>query len=154
TQQIEQEILFFALPFLYASAQFVPGHIVFLAIATVIAVLTTVDPVYFHRIAPHAGFASALHAYCTFIAALVVLPVAAHIPLDQALPLAMGITVATLIASIPRMLAASARPSVRVAGLVVLPLALLIAWVLHSWIPPAGLWVRDARITDRVENLE
>lgn len=154
TQQIEQEILFFALPFLFTASQFVPGQIVFLAIACAVAVLTTLDPIYFHRIAPHAGLATALHAYCTFIAALVVLPIVVHIPLDRALPIAMVVTGLTLAASVPRMLAATSRPSLQLAGVIALPLALIVAWALRSWIPPAGLWVRDARITDRVENLQ
>jgi hypothetical protein len=154
TQQIEQEILFFALPFLFTASPFVPGQVVFLALACGIALLTTIDPIYFHRIAPHAGLASALHAYCTFIAALVVLPIAAHLPLDKALPLAMALTAVTLVASVPRMLAATERPLMRAAGLLVLPLVLLTGWFFRNWIPPAGLWVRDARITDRVEELQ
>ncbi|HKY92402.1 MAG TPA: DUF5924 family protein, partial [Nevskiaceae bacterium] len=154
TQQIEQEILFFALPFLFTASPFVPGQIVFLALASGIALLTTLDPIYYHRIAPHAGLASALHAYCTFIAALVVLPIAAHLPADKALPVAMGFTVVTLAASVPRMLAATEGTFKKLAGLFGLPLVLAMGWNVRNWIPPAGLWVREARITDRVENLQ
>lgn len=154
TQQIQQEILFFALPFLFAATLGEPGQMLFLGGAIVVAVLITLDPIYLHRIAPHAGWSSALHAYCTLIAALVVLPVAVHLPLDQALPLALTLTLLSLLASLPRMLRSTDRLSLRVLGMLAIPCVMLTAWTLRSWIPPAGLWVRDARMTDRVQARE
>lgn len=154
TQQIQQEILFFALPFLFAATLVDPGQMLFMAGAITVAVLVTLDPIYLHRIAPHAGLSSALHAYCTLIAALVVLPVALHLPLDRALPLALAITAATLLAGLPRMLMAASSWKWRVLGCAALVLAFALLWTLRGWIPPAGLWVRDARITDQVEALE
>lgn len=154
TQQIQQEILFFALPFLFAATLGEPGQMLFLGGAIAVAVLITLDPIYLHRIAPHSGLSSALHAYCTLIAALVVLPVAVHLPLDQALPLALTLTLLSLLASLPRMLRSTERLSLRVLGMLAIPCVMLAAWNLRSWIPPAGLWVRDARITNRVEARE
>lgn len=154
TQQIQQEILFFALPFLFAATLGEPGQMLFMGGAIAVAVLITVDPIYLHRIAPHAGLSSALNAYCTLIAALVVLPVAVHLPLDQALPLALAVTLFSLLASLPRMLRSTDRISLRVLGMLAIPCVMFAAWGLRSWIPPAGLWVRDARITDRVDARE
>jgi hypothetical protein len=151
TQQIQQEILFFALPFLLSATQFDAGQILFGAGAVAAAVLTTIDPLYLHRLAPHPGLSSAFHAYCIFIAALVVLPIALHLPLDQALPLAMGVTALTLFASLPRMLLATASARMRGFGVLALAIAFFLLWALRSWIPPAGLWVREARITPWVK---
>ncbi|MGQ0621355.1 MAG: DUF5924 family protein [Panacagrimonas sp.] len=153
TQQIQQEILFFALPFLFGAMQLDAGQILFMASALAVAIVITLDPVYLHRIAPHAGLSSALHAYCTLIAALVVLPVVLHLPLEQALPLALAITAATLVASLPRMLSTTKALWIRLAGCLALAVSLLLVWLLRGWIPPAGLWVREARITDQVEQL-
>jgi hypothetical protein len=154
TQQIQQETLFFALPFLFGAMVIEPGQMLFMALSVVAALLVTLDPIYLHRLAPHAGLSSALHAYCTFIAALVVLPVALHLPLERSLPLAWGITALSLLISLPRMLRASPQRAVQVLGVAALVATLGLLWLMRSWIPPAGLWVREARLTDRVEDLQ
>ena len=153
TQQIQQEILFFALPFLFGAMVMVPGQMLFMAVATAIAIAVSIDPIYLRRIAPHAGLSSALHAYCTLIAALVVLPVALHMPLDEALPLSLAITGATLLASLPRMLFAVKGWGLRLSGCVALMVTFVVIWNLRDSIPAAGLWVREARVTDRIEGL-
>lgn len=154
TQQIQQEILFFALPFLFGAMQWDAGQILFMIGASAVALLVTLDPIYLHRLAPHPGLSSALHAYCTLIAALVVLPVVLHLPLEQAFPLALAITAATLVASLPRMLGATRGRHLQALGCLALGAAFALVWQLRSWIPPAGLWVREARMTERVEQLE
>lgn len=154
TQQIQQEILFFSLPFMFGASLLVPGHIAFMALAAVVALAVSLDPIYLHRIAPHAGLSSALHAYCTLIAALVVLPIVLHLPLDQALPMALAITALSLLLSLPRMLLAVSGWQIRVVGCVVLVSVLGLLWGVRGWIPPAGLWVRDARIAHYVDGLE
>ncbi len=154
TQQIQQEILFFAVPFLFGAMVLEPGQMLFVGVAAVVAILVSLDPIYLHRIAPHAGLSSALHAYCTLIAALVVLPVALHIPLDEALPLSMAITALSLLLSLPRMLIAAPNNRARLLGCAVLAAVFPLTWASRAMIPPAGLWVREARITDRIDGLE
>ena len=97
---------------------------------------------------------SALHAYCTLIAALVVLPIALHMPLDQALPMSLGITALSLLLSLPRMLMSVSTWKLRAIGCVALVAAFGLLWGLRGLIPPAGLWVRDARIAHYVDGLE
>ncbi len=154
TQQIQQEILFFSLPFMFGATLLVPGHIAFMALAALVALVVSLDPIYLNRIAPHAGLSSALHAYCTLIAALVVLPIALHMPLDQALPIALGITALSLLLSLPRMLLSVSTWKARTLGCVALVAAFGLLWALRGLIPPAGLWVRDARIAHYVDGLE
>lgn len=153
TQQIQQEILFFALPFLFAAAVLGSAQAVFLALAAVIALVVTIDPLYFRRIAPHGGWSSALHGYCTFVAALVVLPMALHMPTDEALPLALAITAISLVLSLPRMILSVDRVSLRWGGCFALILVLAMGWQLRGWIPAAGLWVREAQIAPWVREL-
>lgn len=154
TQQIQQEILFFALPFLFGAMVLEPGQMLFVGAAVVIAILVSIDPIYRHRIAPHAGLSSALHAYCTFIASLVVLPVALHMPLEQALPLSMAITAGSLLLSLPRMLMAAPTLKLRLLGCAALTAIFPLMWASRAAIPPAGLWVREARVALHVANLE
>lgn len=154
TQQIQQEILFFALPFLFGAMVLEPGQMLFVGVAAIIAILVSLDPIYLHRIAPHAGLSAALHAYCTMIAALVVLPVALHLPLDRALPLSLAITAGSLVLSLPRMLIAAPNHRMRLLGCAALAAAFPLMWASRAAIPPAGLWVREARITDRIDGLQ
>ena len=154
TQQIQQEILFFALPFLFGAMVMEPGQMLFVAGAAVIAVLVSIDPIYLGRIAPHAGLSSALHAYCTFIAALVVLPVAMHMPLEQALPLAMAITGGSLLLSLPRMLMSTPTLKLRLLGCAALAATFPLMWASRAAIPPAGFWVREARVAQDIVDLE
>lgn len=153
TQQIQQEILFFSLPFLFASMVWAPGPVVFMAVASLVALMVTIDPLYMRLIANHGGWSTALHAYCTFTAALVVLPVALHLPLDEALPIAVIIVAVTLLAGLPRMLMSVQRWPLRLLGTLALVASLWLALWLRAWIPPAGLWVREARIAPWIHEL-
>lgn len=155
TQQVQQELLFFSLPFLYAAMQPVPGQIVFVVAATALAIAAVADPIWWHRIAPNGALSVGFHAGCTFVAALAILPIAVHLPLDRVLAIAYGLTAATCLFAAPSLLRANPeRPTplprrlLRVAALVV---ALGLAWLCRAAIPPAGLWVRDARITTQIE---
>jgi hypothetical protein len=131
-----------------------PGQMMFVAGAALVAILVSIDPVYLRRIAPHAGLSSALHAYCTFIASLVVLPVALHMPLDQALPLSMAITAGSLMLSLPRMLMAASTVKLRLIGSAALVAIFPLMWAARAAIPPAGLWVREARVAQGIVDLE
>lgn len=154
TQQAQQELLFFSLPFLFTAMQPVPGQILFVALAALLAVASALDPVYWHRIAPNAALSMGFHAGCTFVAALVILPIAVHLPAETALPIAFGITALTLAISLPRLIRDADDPRSRQRRLVygtLVALLLAAGWLLRAAIPPAGLWVRDARITTAIE---
>lgn len=154
TQQIQQEILFFALPMLVGATVLAPGQLLFVGATALIATLICIDPIYQRWICPHAGISSALHAFCTFIAALVVLPVVLHLPLEKAFPLATGITAISLLASLPRMLSTASDMRWKLIGISALPASLALLWAAQSWVPPAGFWVQGARISDHIDGLE
>lgn len=101
SQSLQQEMLFFALPLMIGATQADAGQIVFTAIAAAAALLTTIDPVYEHCIATRAATRLLFHAYCSLIAAVVVLPMVVHLPLERALPLSLAAVTVWLLLTLP-----------------------------------------------------
>ena len=158
TQQVQQELLFFSLPFLFTAMQPVPGQIVFVTLAAALAVAAALDPVWWHRIAPNGVLSAGFHAGCTFVAALAILPIAIHLPLDRVLAIAFGLTAATCVIALPSLLrgnpAAPTRLPRRLLRVLLLAAVLGLGWLCRAAIPPAGLWVREARIATTIDGLE
>jgi hypothetical protein len=151
TQSLQQEILFFALPFLIGATHRDAGQIAFTGAVIVAALACTLDPLYTKSIATEATRSVAFHAFCSFLAGLVVLPIALQLPLEQAVLLSLALTVALTSLCMPRLLTGvSRRRGLWRIGVV---LALLAAtWFARAHIPPAGLWVRKAVITASVSD--
>lgn len=149
TQSLQLEILFFALPFLMGATRLDAGHLLFTGFAVVAALVCTLDPVYSRRIADRPFASVAFQAYCNFIGALIVLPVAARLSLELALPLALVITGVLLVLSLPRALR-EAGTGQRLLRLLLLAAAPLAVWALRAEIPAAGLRLGEARITASV----
>jgi hypothetical protein len=153
-QSVQQELLFFSLPLILGATQWQhPGQILFAAVAVAAALISTIDPIYNHRIAGRPVIGLAFHGYCSWLAALVVLPLVLHVPLERALPYAVLFVVVWLLLTMPRSL--KVLPSHRqraawAAGCILVPLAM---WQLRDNIPAAGLSVRDAKITQTIQNL-
>lgn len=151
TQSVQLEILFFALPFLIGATQFDAGHFAFTAVAAVAALVCSIDPLYSRYVAERPFVSVIFQAWCNFIGALVVLPLAARLSLEYAVPLAFAITGALLLVSLPRALA-QAGALQRVLRLLLLAAAPAGLWLLRAEIPAAGLRVSDARITQTVSD--
>lgn len=154
TQSLQQEVLFFALPFLIGATQRDLGQILFTTVVAFGALITTVDPIYHRRIAAHPGTSVAFHAFCTFIASLVVLPMAAAMPLEQALPIAIAVSGSCILLSLPRMLAGIRNHRLRLPGIAALAVCLSLSWQLREHVPPAGLSLKNSRITQSLEGLQ
>jgi hypothetical protein len=151
TQQLQQEILFFALPFLITATHRDPGQMIFTGVVIFATLASTVDPLYMKRVAGAGMLSVAFHAFCSFLAGLVVLPVLLQLPFEKAVPLSLALTAALTLLSLPRLLTGvSIRHGVvRVCIVLVL---LGITWFARANIPPAGLWVRQALITSSVSD--
>lgn len=152
-QSVQQELLFFSLPLIIGATQLDVGQIIFAAIAVSAALISTIDPLYNNRIAGRPVISLAFHGYCSWLAALVVLPMVVHLPLERALPYALVFVALWLLLTLPRslVLLTSYRLRVLWAGsCIVIPLAI---WLLRDNIPAAGLSVRDAQITQTIDNL-
>jgi hypothetical protein len=153
TQSIQQEVLFFALPFIIGATQPDWGQWLFTSLACIAALISTLDPIYEKRIAQRPALGLLFHAYCSFVCALVVLPIALKVQLENALPLALAITGLWLLLGLPRVWSDLSTPRARafgLAGLLLVPFGL---WLLRAHVPPAGLSVTDARISQSIQDL-
>jgi hypothetical protein len=153
TQSLQQELLFFSLPFLIGSTQRDAGQIAFTGLVGVAAVLSTIDPVYERVIATRAARRMSFHAYCSWIAALVVLPMVLLVPVERALPISLLAVSGWLLVTLPLSLYSMPRWRTRVAwiaGMIAVP---LLFWEMRAQVPAAGLAVTDARLTQTIEGL-
>ena len=153
SQSLQQELLFFSLPFLIGATQWDAGQIAFTSLVGIGALMTTVDPWYERLVATRAARRMAFHAFCSWIAALVVLPMVLLVPVERALPLSLLGVAAWLLLTLPLSLYSLPRWRTRIAwiaGMIGVPLLL---WELRAQVPAAGLAVTDARVTQTIEEL-
>ncbi len=91
TQSIQQEILFFSLPFLIAATHFEAiGQIAFTILCILAALVTAVDPFYDKYIYSKRAVSLAFHALCCFVAALVIPPLVVKLPTEESLLFALA----------------------------------------------------------------
>jgi hypothetical protein len=154
TQSLQQEVLFFALPFIIGATQLDWGQWLFTSLACIAALISTLDPVYEKHMARRPAMGLLFHAYCSFVCALVVIPIALKVRLENALPLALAITGLWLLLGLPRVWADLATPRARLFGLTALLLVPFLLWLLRAHVPPAGLSVTEARIAQSIDDLE
>jgi len=151
TQSLQQELLFFSLPFLIGATQLDVGQLAFTALVALAALLSTIDPVYERVIAKRAARRMSFHAFCSWIAALVVLPMATSMPVEQALPISLIGATAWLLLTLPLSLRSLPRlrnQLVWIVGMIGVP---ILFWQLRAQVPAAGLAVTDARITQTID---
>ncbi len=154
SQSLQQELLFFSLPFVIGATQSDLGQIAFATFVGVAALVSTIDPLYERWIAKRAARRLLFHAYCSWIAALVVLPMVLLLPLEQALPLSLGTVVVWLVLTFPlswRSLRSWRSRTAWLASVIVVP---IVIWELRAQVPAAGLAVMRARITQSLEGLD
>lgn len=145
TQAVQQELLFFALAFVLGALNPDPGQLIFAALVMAAALASTVDPLYWRMTSSAAG-AVAFHACCTFVSGWVVLPIVLHLPLEQALPVALWLTGALLLLSCPRLILGT-RPYRWVLHLALISAGLGLIWLLRAHLPAAGLLVKQAYVS-------
>jgi hypothetical protein len=153
TQSLQQEMLFFGLPFLFGAMQRDVGQIAFVAIAVCAALLTALDPLYERWVASRAATRLLFHAYCSLIAAVVVVPMVVHLSLEETLPLALGAVGVWLLLTAPMSLRSLRSTRLKVTWIACSLLAPLLLWGLRAHIPPAGLAVTQALVTQSVVDL-
>jgi hypothetical protein len=153
SQSLQQELLFFSLPFLIGATQLDTGQIVFTGLAASAALLTTIDPLYESYVATRAARRLLFHAYCSWLAALVVLPMVLLMPLERALPISLAGVFAWLVLTLPLALyslRSKKRKLAWVLGVLAVPPLL---WAVRGQVPAAGFAVTEARITQSIDEL-
>jgi hypothetical protein len=154
SQSLQQELLFFSLPLLIGATQRDAGQIAFTGLAAAAALVTTIDPIYERYIAKRVARRLSFHAYCSWIAALVVLPMVLRLPVERALPLSLAAVAAWLLVTSPLSLYSLRGWAAKTAWLVAIVAAPLLLWTVRAQIPAAGLAVTEARITQSVQQLD
>ncbi|MDB6060266.1 MAG: hypothetical protein JWM78_369 [Verrucomicrobiaceae bacterium] len=152
-QSVQQELLFFSLPLILGATQLHVGQILFAVIAIIAALISTIDPLYNRHVAGRPILSLAFHSYCSWLAALVVLPMVIHVPLERALPYALIFVVAWLLITMPRslpLLPDFRRRIIWAGSCLLVP---FLVWMLRDNIPAAGLSVREATITQTIHEL-
>lgn len=150
TQSLQQETLFFALPFVAAATVWSSAQPVFLGLVALAALVTTLDHIYLDRICPRPGRLLLFQAFCAFVAALVIVPLALHRDTGSALEMAGGLMLVGLLPGALRwMHELRARTWLR--GSAVALLLLAAGWGLRSHIPAVGLEVREMRATQSLD---
>lgn len=153
SQSLQQELLFFSLPFLIGATQRDLGQIGFTALVALAALVSTIDPLYERVVARRAARRLLFHAYCSWLSALIVLPMVLLLPVERALPLSVVAVFVWLLLTLPlsvRSLKHIVTRVVWVIGVLALPYAL---WQIRAQVPAAGLVVTSARITQTVDGL-
>lgn len=153
SQSLQQELLFFSLPLLIAATQIDTGQIAFTGLVGGAALVSTIDPWYERWIAARAARRMTFHAFCSWIAALVVLPMVLLVPVERALPLSLLAVGAWLLLTLPLSLYSLPRWRTRVAWMVGMAFVPLLFWELRAQVPAAGLAVTDARVTQTIDGL-
>jgi hypothetical protein len=151
SQSLQQELLFFSLPLLIGATQWDAGQIAFTTLVGLAALVTTVDPWYERLIAMRAARRMSFHAFCSWIAALVVLPMVLLVPVERALPLSLLGVAAWLLLTLPLSLYSLPRWRTRAAWMIGMIGVPLLLWQLRGQVPAAGLAVTDARVTQTVD---
>lgn len=153
TQALQQEILFFALPFLLGATRPDLGQWAFTGTALTAAALTLVDP-WYQRLQTRPVLRFLFHAWCVLVAALVALPLVAGLRVENALPAALAVAGVWLGLSLPAMWRRLPTRASRVGCVLVLLLAPLLTWMARAHVPPAGLVMREERITADIDGLQ
>lgn len=153
SQSLQQEVLFFTLPLVIGATQVDAGQMTFAGLVAGAAAVTTLDPIYERYIATRAARRLMFHAYCSWIAALIVLPMVLRLPLERALPLSLAAVGISLVLTLPLSLASLKTWRQKTFWMLTLLLSPLLMWELRSHVPAAGLAVTEARITQSVEDL-
>jgi hypothetical protein len=153
SQSLQQELLFFSLPLLIGATQWDVGQVAFTSLVAAAALLSTIDPLYERLVATQAARRMTFHAFCSWIAALVVLPMVLLLPVERALPISLLAVGAWLLLTLPLSLYSLPHWRNKVVWLAGMTAVPLLFWELRGQIPAAGLAVTDARVTQTIDGL-
>jgi hypothetical protein len=149
-QMVQQESLFFALPFFLAVTQWHHPQAIFTSLIIMCAVISLIDPLYYKKLAKNRTLFTVFHNFALFVVILVTLPILFKLTTSQSLAIAL---ISAVIFTLPSL--TSLMPNVRWwrFPLSVLILCILSAglWQLRSWVPPAALRLTDITLSHQVD---
>jgi hypothetical protein len=138
TQMVQQESLFFALPFFLAATSWNHGQAIFTGLLLLCALISVIDPIYYNQLAPRRSLFIVFHALALFAVLLVVLPLILHLTTGQSLAFALLMALLFSLPSLGRLLPSDRRWRLPLLALMLMTLAACL-WQGRSWVPPATL---------------
>lgn len=149
-QMVQQESLFFALPFFLAVTSWNHPQAVFTSLIILCAFISVVDPLYYKKLAKHSVLFTVFHNFALFVVILVTLPILLNLTTSESLTIAL---ITSVICTLPSL--GNLMPNARWwrFPLLVLLLSALSAglWQLRSWVPPAALRLTDITLSHEVD---
>jgi hypothetical protein len=153
TQMVQQESLFFALPFFLAATSWNHGQSIVTGLLLLCALISVIDPIYYKHLAPRRALFIVFHALSLFAVLLVVLPLILHLTTGQSLALALLMALLFSLPSLGLLL-----PSERWWRLPLLALMLMALagglWQVRSWVPPATLRLIGITLARQIDHAQ
>ena len=150
TQMINQESLFFVLPFFFITTTWNSGQLLFSGLLALAALASITDPIYYRWLAPRRWLLLIFHSLALFAVMLTALPIIFHLSTPQTYRIALLIATLLALPSLPGLIGFTGWR--RIVLLAALPLAMASAgWLARAWVPPATLWLTEVAISDRFD---
>lgn len=150
TQMVQQESLFFVLPFFLVVTSWDHGQAVFTVLLLLCALISVIDPLYYKHLAPRRSLFIIFHTLSLFAVLLVALPLILHLTTGQSLALALLMALLFSLPSLGKLLRNDSwwRRPLLVLMLVVLAGGL---WQGRSWVPPATLRLVEISLSQQID---
>nr|WP_193987479.1 DUF5924 family protein [Lelliottia steviae] len=149
-QVVQQESLFFALPFFLAVTTWDHPQAAFTGLIAVCAFISVVDPLYYKKLAKHSVLFTVFHNFSLFVVISVTLPILFQLTTSQSFEIALITAVIFTIPSLGNLM-----PNAKWwrFPLLVLLLGALSAglWQLRSFVPPAALRLTDMSMSYQLD---
>ena len=151
-QMVQQESLFFALPFFLAVTSWNHPQAIFTGLIVVCAFISVVDPLYYKKLAKHSILFTLFHNFSLLVVLLVTLPILFNLTTSESVKIALITAIVFTTPSLGNLMPNAKwwRFPILIIMLSVLSAGL---WQLRSWVPPAALRLTDITISQKV-NIE
>ena len=150
-QLVHQESLFFVIPFFFITTAWNSGQLVFTSLLIIAALISIIDPIYYHWLAPRRWLYFSFHGITLFAALLTALPLIFHLPTSQSYLWALGIAAVLSSPGIARSFSESWWKRIPIMFLIIAG-TFGAGLAARHWIPPASIWLTQVAITDRIDD--
>lgn len=149
-QMVQQESLFFALPFFLAVTQWDHPQAFFTSLIVVCAVISVIDPFYYKKLAKNLTLFSVFHNFALFVVLLVTLPILLNLTTSQSLAAALVTAVVVTLPSLNNLMPNARWWRFPILVLILCALSTAV-WQLRSYVPPAALRLTDITLAHEVD---
>ncbi|TVU77296.1 DUF2914 domain-containing protein [Pseudoalteromonas distincta] len=149
-QMVQQESLFFALPFFLAVTQWDHPQAIFTSLIALCAVISVIDPFYYKKLARNRTLFSVFHNFALFVVLLVTLPILLNLTTSQSLAAALVTAVVITLPSLNNLMPNARWWRFPILVLILCALSTAV-WQLRSYVPPAALRLTDITLAHEVD---